>query len=109
MIKRNTIGKRDEYIEKLAKDSNVREVIEKAKAILTSSLMALCGQIAPDKRSNWIKQSRATYEEEYDEFCNVDEGSSLNDLLIQYSNINAVISEINRIGRSSATFYWKLH
>lgn len=98
------LEKRDEYIEKLAKDSNVREVIEKGKAVLTSSLMALCGQIAPDKRSNWIKQSRATYEEEYDEFCNVDEGSSLNDLLIQYSNINAVISEINRIGRSSATF-----
>lgn len=98
------LEKREEYIEKLDKESNVGEIIGKSKAVLTSSLMALCGQIEPGKRSNWIKMSRATYEEEYDEFCNVDEDSSLDDLLIQYSNINAVISEVNRISKSSATF-----
>lgn len=98
------IEKKEEYIEKLPENSDVRGIAEKSEAILTSSLMALCGQIKSEKRSNWIKMSRATYEEDYDEFCNLPEGVSLDEQLVRYSNINAVISEINRIARNSANY-----
>lgn len=98
------LEKRNEYIEKFSSESNIREMVEKSEAVLTSSLMALCGQISPDKRSNWIKLSRSNFEEEYDEFCNVNDGTSLDELFVQYSNINSVVSEVNRIGRNSAAY-----
>lgn len=98
------LEKRNEYIEKFSSESNIREMVEKSEAVLTSSLMALCGQISPDKRSNWIKLSRSNFEEEYDEFCNVNDGISLDELFVQYSNINSVVSEVNRIGRNSAAY-----
>lgn len=98
------LEKRNEYIEKFSSESNIREMVEKSEAVLTSSLMALCGQISPDKRSNWIKLSRSNFEEDYDEFCNVNDGISLDELFVQYSNINSVVSEINRIGRNSSAY-----
>lgn len=98
------LEKRNEYIEKFSSESNIREMVEKSEAVLTSSLMALCGQISPDKRSNWIKLSRSNFEEEYDEFCNVNDGTSLDELFVQYSNINSVVSEVNRIGRNSSAY-----
>lgn len=98
------LEKRNEYIEKISSESNIREMVEKSEAVLTSSLMALCGQISPDKRSNWIKLSRSNFEEEYDEFCNVNDGTTLDELFVQYSNINSVVSEVNRIGRNSSSY-----
>lgn len=98
------IEKRDEYLDKFSKECNVLDMVKNSEAILVSSLMALCGQIQKEHRSKWIKNSRATYEEEYDEFCDIADGNNLDDLLIQYSNINAVISAINRIGRNSANY-----
>ena len=98
------IKKRDEYLDKLPEDSNVSEVVKKSEAILVSSLMALCGQIHPNQRSKWIKRSRSEYEEEYDEFCDISDNENQDNLLIKYSNINAVIAAINKIGRSSANY-----
>lgn len=99
------IEKREECLDKFSKESNVREIVKKSEAILVSSLMALCGQIQAERRTDWIKRSRANYEEEYDEFCNIAGNDKLLDgLLIKYSNINTVISEINRIGRNSTNY-----
>lgn len=98
------IEKRDEYLDKLPEGSNVFEIVKKSEAILVSSLMALCGQIQPEKRSKWIKRSRSEYEEEYEEFYDISDNENLDALLIKFSNINAVIAAINKIGRNSAIY-----
>ena len=98
------IEKRDEYLDKFPEKSNVLDVVKKSEAILVSSLMALCGQIPSEKRSKWIKRSRSEYEEEYDEFCDISDNENLDGLLIKYSNINAVVSAINIIGRNSTIY-----
>ncbi len=96
--------KRDEYVSKIPADSNIKEIMSKSEAIITSSLMALCGMIKPERRTNWIKRSRSEYEEEYEEFCDLDDQESLEERLVRYSNINAVVAEINRIARNSASY-----
>ena len=98
------IEKRDEYLDKLPEGSNVFEIVKKSEAILVSSLMALCGQIQPGKRSKWIKRSRSEYEEEYEEFYDISDNENLDALLVKFSNISAVIAAINKIGRNSAIY-----
>lgn len=98
------IEKRDEYVENMNNNSNIYSIISKAESILTSSLMALCGLIPSEKRTDWLKQSRSRYEEEYDELCEISETESTDDLFIKYSNINSLIDKINQIGRNSANY-----
>lgn len=98
------IEKRKDYLDKIPDSNNVHNIAAKAEAILTSSLMALCGIIPPEKRSNWIKVSRSNFEEEYNEFSDFSDDISLNNLFIKYSNINSITTEINRIARNSASY-----
>ena len=99
------IERRKEYLAKFSKEISVLDIVERSETILVSSLMALCGQIQKEHRSDWIKCSRTEYEVKYDVFCNISDDNNLDDLFIKYSNVNAVITEINRIGRNSANYF----
>lgn len=98
------IEKRDEYVESMAETSNIHGVITKADTILISSLMALCGLIKSEDRTDWIKESRAKYQENYEEFDDCSDDKSLDELFIQYSNINEVVKGIDNINRNSSNY-----
>jgi len=98
------LERRKEYFRQLPSNGNVEHIISKSHAVITSSLMALCGLIDRADRTPFIKQSISRYEEMYNELCEPFQNETLEDRLVKFSNINKIISDIDRIGRNSTNY-----
>jgi len=94
------IDRRDAYLNKMESSSNIVAIMNGSKSILVSSLMALCGQIPPSKQSAFLKQNKSRYEEEFDELAELTGEETLESKLVDLSNVNIVIDNINRIAKN---------
>lgn len=98
------IERRDEYLKKIPQNSNVATIMSKSASLMTSSLMALCGQIPSKNQSPFFKSNKSKFEEEYEELTSLDDGETIDKKLIEISNIEEVVSHIDRISKSSASY-----
>lgn len=98
------IDRRDEYLKKMESSPNVVAIMNDSKSILVSSLMALCGQIPPSEQSSFLKQNKSKYEEEFEELTELDGEETLESKLVELSNVNVVIDNINRIAKKSSSY-----
>lgn len=98
------IERREEYLKKFSKETNIATITANSQSILMSSLMALCGQIPVAQQTPFLKQNKSRYEEEYDELTNLSDGETIDSKLIEISNVNMVIDCINRVAKNSANY-----
>lgn len=96
--------RRDEYLKKIPSNSNVASIMSNSASLMTSSLMALCGKIPSKEQSPFLKSNKSRFEEEYEELTSLDDGTSLEKKLIDISNIEQIVSHIDRISKSSVNY-----
>ena len=95
------IQKRDEM---KIPNSNVKTLISNSHATYVSSLMALCGLISYEKMSEDMKSQFSCFEEEFDELCQPCTREKQQQAFVKYSNVNAIINEVNRLAKDGSVY-----
>ena len=95
------IRKRHDVVEE---NEVVKGLLEKSQATYISSLMALCGLIPLDKMDDGMKYQYSGFEEEFKELCQFSNREEQQRAFVEYSNVNSVISEINRLAHDGSKY-----
>lgn len=93
----NFLEDREQY---LSKDNSL---IRKPDAVTVSAFMALCGLRPKESRTEFIKKKIAEFEERYPELTE-DESLTLEEALVKYSNIESIVTVLNRIASNGKQY-----
>lgn len=85
-------------------DNDVLNLLSNSPSTYVSSLMALCGLIPYEKMSENMKEQFSEFEEDFEELCQADNRESQQQLFVKYSNVNAIINEINRLSKEGSVY-----
>lgn len=93
---------REEYLSE-DKVPAVYSLVKNSDAVAVSAFMALCGQRPKETRSDFVKAQIAKFEERYPELS--EDGSlTLEEALIKYSNIENIVTILNRIAANGKQY-----
>ena len=84
--------------------SNIKSLLLNSRATYISSLMALCGLIPFDKMNDDMKCQFSSFEEDFEELCQSDTREQQQQAFVKYSNVNAVVAEINRLSKEGSIY-----
>lgn len=93
---------REEYLS----EDNFRHayfLIKNSDAVTVSAFMALCGLRPKESRTEFIKNQIAKFEERYPELTE-DESLTLEEALVKYSNIESIVTILNRIASNGKQY-----
>lgn len=81
----------------------VYSLIKNSDAVTVSAFMALCGLRPKESRTEFIKNQIAKFEERYPELTE-DESLTLEEALVKYSNIESIVTILNRIASNGKQY-----
>lgn len=81
----------------------VYSLIMNSDAVTVSAFMALCGLRPKESRTEFIKNQIAKFEERYHELTE-DESLTLEEALVKYSNIESIVTILNRIASNGKQY-----
>lgn len=93
---------REEYLSE-DKFPYVYSLIKNSDAVTVSAFMALCGLRPKESRTEFIKNQIAKFEERYPELTE-DESLTLEEALVKYSNIESIVTVLNRIASNGKQY-----
>lgn len=93
---------REEYLSE-DKFPNAYSLIKNSDAVTVSAFMALCGILPKENRTKFIKNQIAKFEERYPELTE-DESLTLEEALVKYSNIESIVTVLNRIASNGKQY-----
>ncbi len=85
-------------------DNDVKNLLYNSHSTYVSSLMALCGLIPYERMSDDMREQFSSFEEDFEELCQAGDRVNQQRLFVKYSNINAIINEINRLSRDGSVY-----
>lgn len=85
-------------------DEVILELLKKSHVYYVSALMALCGLTPTDEMDEYLKSQYSSFEVDFEELCQPDNKEEQQKAFVRYSNVLAVINEINRLSKDGSKF-----